>query len=97
MWFPNRYGTIGEEGLEMLGEEVGNCSNEILRKEKPVISKVPFFSLSNQVPVPSTAAIWVMLGYLSIGTVMFAEWEVIVVILVVMMVVCLNCNCIVRL
>ena len=38
-----------------------------------------------------------MLGYLSIGTVMFAEWEVIVVILVVMMVVCLNCNCIVRL
>ena len=79
MWFPNRYGTIGEEGLEMLGEEVGNCSNEILRKEEPVISKVLIFS--NQVPVPSTAAIWVMLGYLSIGTVMFAEWEVIVVII----------------
>ena len=95
MWFPNRYGTIGEEGLEMLGEEVGNCSNEILRTEKPVISTVPIFS--NQVPVPSTAAIWVMLGYLSIGTVMFAEWEVIVVIVVDMMVVCLNCNCIVRL
>ena len=69
----------------MLGEEVGNCSNEILRKENPVISKVPIFS--NQVPVPSTAAIWVMLGYLSIGTVMFAEWEVIVVILVDMMMV----------
>ena len=29
-----------------------------------------------QVPVPSTAALWVMLGYLSVGTVMFAEWEV---------------------
>lgn len=28
-----------------------------------------------------------MLGYLSIGTVMFAEWEVIVVIVVVMMMV----------
>ena len=82
---PNRYGTIGEEGLEMLGEEVGNCSNEILINEKPVISKVPISS--NQVPVPSTAAIWVMLGYLSIGTVMFAEWEVIVVIVVVMMMV----------
>ena len=67
----------------MLGEEVGNCPNEILRKEKPVISKVPIFS--NQVPVPSTAAIWVMLGYLSIGTVMFAEWEVIVVVMMVVM------------
>ena len=67
----------------MLGEEVGNCSNEILRKEKPVISKVPIFS--NQVPVPSTAAIWVMLGYLSIGTVMFAEWEVIVVVVMMVM------------
>ena len=94
MWFPNRYGTIGEEGLEMLGEEVGNCPNEILRKEKPVISKVTIFFPSNQVPVPSTAAIWVMLGYLSIGTVMFAEWEVIVV---VMMVVMSSCNCIARL
>ena len=67
----------------MLGEEVGKCPNEILRKEKPVVSKVPIFS--NQVPVPSTAAIWVMLGYLSIGTVMFAEWEVIVVIMMVVM------------
>ena len=67
----------------MLGEEVGNCSNEILRKENPVISKVPIFS--NQVPVPSTAAIWVMLGYLSIGTVMFAEWEVILVVIMVVM------------
>ena len=83
MWFPNRYGTIGEEGLEMLGEEVGNCPNEILRKNKPVISKVAISS--NQVPVPSTAAIWVMLGYLSIGTVMFAEWEVIVVVMMVVM------------
>ena len=54
-----------------------------LRKEKPVVSKVPIFS--NQVPVPSTAAIWVMLGYLSIGTVMFAEWEVIVVVMMVVM------------
>ena len=34
-------------------------------------------------PVPSTAAIWVMLGYLSIGTVMFAEWEVIVVVMMI--------------
>ena len=82
----------------MLGEEVGNCSNEILRREKPVISiKFRFFSLLNQVPVPSTAAIWVMLGYLSIGTVMFAEWEVIVVIVVVMMMVMSSCNCIARL
>ena len=82
---PDRYGTIGEEGLEILGEEVGNCWIWNFEKRKTYLSKVPIFS--NQVPVPSTAAIWVMLGYLSIGTVMFAEWEVIVVIVVVMMVV----------
>jgi len=31
--------------------------------------------LGEEVPVPSTAALWVMLAYLSVGTVMFAEWE----------------------
>ena len=90
-------GQLGKRALKCLERRLATVEIEILRKEKPVISKVPFFSLLNQVPVPSTAAIWVMLGYLSIGTVMFAEWEVIVVILVVMMVVCLNFNCIVRL
>ena len=28
-----------------------------------------------QVLIPSTACVWVMLFYLSLGTVMFAEWE----------------------
>ena len=40
-----------------------------------------------QVPVPSTAALWVMLGYLSVGTVMFAEWEVAIMMVTVVMVV----------
>ena len=30
---------------------------------------------TKQVLVPSTACIWVMLGYLTMGTIMFAEWE----------------------
>ena len=37
-------------------------------------------------PVPSTAALWVMLGYLSVGTVMFAEWEVAIMMVVMTMV-----------
>ena len=28
-----------------------------------------------EVLIPSTACLWVMLAYLSLGTVMFAEWE----------------------
>jgi hypothetical protein len=31
--------------------------------------------LGEELPVPSTAALWVMLAYLTLGTVMFAEWE----------------------
>ena len=33
------------------------------------------FLEQQQALVPSTACIWVMLGYLTMGTIMFAEWE----------------------
>ena len=62
------------EGLEMLGEEVRDCKIKNIRQKYLRIRSDIFAFL--QVPVPSTAALWVMLGYLSVGTVMFAEWEV---------------------
>lgn len=41
----------------------------------PELEMGPRMTQEEEVLIPSTACIWVMLFYLSMGTVMFAEWE----------------------
>ena len=53
------YDTMDEEAGEEVDEE------EYLEEDEEEV----------QVLVPSTACVWVMLGYLLTGTIMFAEWE----------------------
>ena len=41
----------------------------------PELENGPRMTQEEEVLIPSTACLWVMLFYLSMGTVMFAEWE----------------------